>query len=160
MPQLCKVIPAASISKNRIDPARRVYLAVGYPNSKNKVKWQDRSIVPHRATYYSNFKEHKELFENLGISSESHLSIAYNRKALDADYNIVNAIHPRGISGGPFFDLGRIVSRDDLHRETPLDPLLSGLVIEYHKDHKAMLAVKIDKILDMIDSTVWKAPAR
>ncbi|TIK68272.1 hypothetical protein E4416_00630 [Stenotrophomonas maltophilia] len=151
--EFCKVIPAKSISKNRIDHDKRVYLAVGYPNSKNKVPWQGHKIVPQRATYYSTFKEHKTLFDKLGISHETHLSIAYDRKALDEDYNIVNAINPKGISGGPFFDLGRIVSKDDLGRQTALDPLLSGLVIEYHKAHKAMLAVKIDTILARIDST-------
>ena len=64
----------------------------------------------------------------------------------------VDTFGPRGLSGGALLDLGEFTSPDSYARRPSRSALLSGIVIEYHGDHRALVAVKIGTIVDGIRS--------
>ena len=58
--------------------------------------------------------------------------------------------HPfgaKGLSGGALLDLGEFTSLDSYDRDPRGSALVSGMVMEYHKEHRALVAVRIDAIV-------------
>jgi hypothetical protein len=131
----------------------RLYLALGYPNSKNKkVNHQNRSVKPHYLKYSSTVKPNSALCQKLGISGEQHYFLDYNSKhSKNSEGLIVNSVGPRGISGGALIDMGNISKPEQYILGMPCSGRLAGMLIENHKEHKAMLAVKLDFIIEKIE---------
>jgi hypothetical protein len=156
-------ITEQDISKNRVATTGRVYVALGYPRSKNKkVNPISKRITPKFARYYSTGKPFQELFKSLNLSGNEHIAIGYGTQSVDSDGNKDNSFHPRGLSGGPLIDLGKAVSREDLQRTTPFEGVLAGMIIEKYDDHEALVSVKIDAILESIKNAraqrAWRGP--
>ncbi len=139
---------------NRASTVGRVYLVLGYPRSKNK-KADPKSckLRPKINKYYSTGKAFPGLFSSLGQSGQEHIAIDHANRALDAEGVGVNSVYPRGMSGGPFIDLGRNSSPGDLARKTPFEGRLAGMLIEKYDERDALLAVKIDLIVNAIRAT-------
>lgn len=137
------------ISHNRISENGRFYIALGYPNSKNKkhdnVK---RSVTPRRASYTSGSKT-DALAPLLGLEPSEHLVLTYDKQSYDEDFTVVNSAHLRGLSGGPVFDIGSPVSVDAMVFGLPT-PILSAMVVEYRKANRALICVKSHLILEAI----------
>ncbi len=130
----------------------RLYLALGYPNTKNKqIDTQGKSVTPHYMKYASTVKPNETLCKKLGVSGKDHLFLNYNPKySKDELGKIVNSIAPRGISGGALIDMGNIARPDSYVPNASWKGQIAGMLIENHRDYKAMLAVKIGVIVEQI----------
>ena len=56
------------------------------------------------------------------------------------------------VSGGALLDLGEFTSPNSCARDPNRSALLSGMVIEYYRDHRALVAVRIGTIVNGIRS--------
>ncbi len=83
-------IPERLVSHNRVLENGRFYIALGYPNSKNKkhdnVK---RSVTPRKASYTSTSKT-DALSPQLGLNPSEHLVLMYEKQSYDEDFNLIN----------------------------------------------------------------------
>jgi hypothetical protein len=130
----------------------RLYLALGYPNTKNRqINTQEKSVKPHYMKYASTVKPNDVLCKKLGVSGKDHLFLNYNPKhSKDEAGKIVNSIVPRGISGGALIDMGNIAKLDSYIPGASCKGQIAGMLIENHRDCKAMSAVKVGVIVEQI----------
>ncbi|AON09687.1 hypothetical protein A6681_28030 [Pseudomonas aeruginosa] len=75
------------------------------------------------------------------------LKFAKKSKAFTGE--ITSSITPQGASGGVLIDLGRI-DLQSLSPSAQFTPRLAGILIEHHAASKAILAVKIQSIIEAI----------
>lgn len=145
------------ISENELasgqeNPQGRLYLALGYPNSKNKkLNVQQKTVTPKYLRYSSTVKPNASLCEKLNITGNEHLFLDFcSKQSKDSDGNIVSSIKPTGISGGGLIDMGLVSKPENLSIGASNIGKLAGVLIENHREHKAMSAVKIDVIMNQI----------
>jgi hypothetical protein len=97
-------------------PERRekVYVAMGYPVSKNNKIRPDqrraRRLVPKRANYMNLQSDAAEYFEKRGMASATHIAIRRENRSLNSAREEENTIGHRGLSGGPLIDSGMQLS--------------------------------------------------
>jgi hypothetical protein len=137
------------IGDDRSSPTGRIYLMLGYPNSKNKkVDVQGKGIKPTYSKYTGIVKANPELTEKLGISGEDHLFLGFDEKhSKDSEGKIVNSINAHGLSGGALIDLGSLAAPDNFDAARNARGRLAGILIEHQSDDKAIVAVKMGVIL-------------
>ena len=154
-----KFISENDLANEQEDPHGRLYLALGYPNSKNKkVNIQKKSVTPKFLKYSSTVKSKPSLCEKLRITGNEHLFLDFDSKqSKDSDGNIVMSVKPTGISGGGLIDMGNISKPKNFLPGIPCVGKLAGILIENHKEHKAMSAVKIGVIVNQIKKSPNKA---
>lgn len=150
----------ARISHNRSPSEGRLYTALGYPVSRNKkaVNHATRSISTHVSMYTAGAEDIPELASKLGVSGFDHLFLRFERHAFTGDGARVNTFGPRGLSGGALLDLGEFTSAESYARDPKWSALLSGMVIEYYGDHRALVAVRIGTIVNSIRSSLARRP--
>ena len=138
------------ISTGNVGTKNRLFLALGYPNSKNKkINHAKKTVVPRPLKYASTIKDKPRLCKKLGISGAEHLFLDFSSKYSKAsDGQMVRSISPKGVSGGALVDMGKIPIHDQ--RNALTKGLLAGLLIENHAEHQVMCAVKIGFIVDQI----------
>ncbi len=148
-----KSIKEADVSLNRVNTVGRVYAALGFPRSKNKkANPKTKALRPKFASYASTGKQMPDLYIEIGLSGNDHIAIEHKSQSLDRDGNKVNSYAPRGMSGGPLIDLGKMVSPSDLGRATPFSGKLAGVLIEKYEAREAILSVKIQHVIHSIQS--------
>jgi len=137
---------------NNDDTEGKLYLALGFPNSKNKkINTQETSLTPKYMKYSSTVKQNDALCQKLRISGADHLFLDYDSKySKDDNGQIVNSYAPRGISGGALVDMGKTSDPKSYIPQTPCTGKIAGMLVENHKDFKAMSAVKINVIVEQI----------
>jgi hypothetical protein len=152
-------LPAARRSHNRSPVERRVYTAFGYAVSRNKdgVDHTNRSIAVTPSLHTSSAVSAPALAKKLGVSGGDHIFVRFERHAKDVEGATVNTFYPRGFSGGALLDLGDFTSPAIYAGGTRHRALLSGMVIEYHKSHRALVAVKIGPIVNGIRNALRRA---
>jgi hypothetical protein len=143
-------IRESEISLDRVSPKDRVYVAMGFPCSKNKRIRPHRTIEPKIRVYHSMWKDDPALFDELNLTGDEHLAIHHDDKARDEWGVVVNSIYPEGMSGGPLFDLGKSWHPDRVGRTPRFPGVLIGMLIEYHDMHGALLFVKVRPIFEHI----------
>jgi hypothetical protein len=145
-------LDASRISDNREPSAGRLYTAIGYPVSRNKkaVNHATRSISTHMSMYTADVEEMPELAYKLGVTGSDHLFLRFETQAFTGDGERVNTFGPRGLSGGALLDLGEFDSPESYARDPKRSALLAGMVIEYYKKHRALMAVRIGPIVNGI----------
>ena len=150
------------ISYNLKPSADRLYTALGYPVSRNKkaVNHGTRSISTHVSMYTANVEEMPELASKLSVTGLDHLFLRFEKRSFTGDGARVNTFGPRGLSGGALLDLGEFTSPESYVRDPGRSALLSGMVIEYHSDHRALVAVRIGTILNRIRIALAGQPSR
>jgi hypothetical protein len=102
--------------------------------------------------YTANAEEMPQLASKLCVTGSDHLFLHFERHAFRGDGARVNTFGPRGLSGGALLDLGEFTSPESYARDPKRSALLSEMVIEYHRDHRALVAVKIGTIVNGIRS--------
>jgi hypothetical protein len=142
----------AEIADNRILPAGRNYLALGYPNSKNKkLNIWNKTVELVAWKYSALVKPNQQLAQKLGISGRDHLFLDFDsRHSKDAAGKIINSVKPRGASGGPLIDMGFIAKPENLAPDRQLTGHLAGILIENQDRDKAIVAVKIGLVLSRV----------
>jgi len=130
----------------------KLYLALGYPNSQNKkINTHKASLTPKYIKYSSTIKPNDALCQKLGVSGEEHLFLGYDSTySKDNNGHKVNSFAPKGISGGALVDMGKISDPKSYIPQTPCNGKIAGMLVENHKEFKAMSAVKINVVLDQI----------
>jgi hypothetical protein len=109
--------------------------------------------------YTADAEEMPELASKLGVSGSDHLFLRLERNAFTGDGARVNTFGPRGLSGGALLDLGEFTSLEAYTRDPKRSALLSGMVIEYHGDRRALVAVRIGIIVNGIRGALAPRPS-
>ena len=137
------------ISHNRAPVERRYYMAMGFAQSRNRKSIDNarRGISNLVSRYSGGIIEIPALAAELGVSGEDHMFLNFEKRAQAEDNTTIDAFTPIGLSGGPLLDLGDFISESAYSTETTHRASLSGILIEYHPKHTAMVAVKIGPIV-------------
>lgn len=141
--------------------ADRLYTVLGYPVSRNKkaIDHTTRSITTRVSMYTAQASHQPRLANELGISGTDHLFLELGRRAFTGDGEQINVFGTVGLSGGALLDLGLFASQESLMRDPKYNARLAGMVIEYHKTHRVLVAVKIDAILRDVREAVASGTA-
>jgi hypothetical protein len=142
-----------------VQPSKaRLYTAFGYPLSRNKnrIDHRERSISTGISMYTAGVEVMPKLAAKLGVSGAGHLFLRFNKHSFDADGAHANTFGPRGLSGGALLDLGEFESTESYEREPKGSALLSGMVIEYHPEHDALVAVRIEVVIGTIQRALTR----
>lgn len=142
-------ITERDIVSTTADTTGHVYLALGYPNTKNrKLNAAAKYVCPQLWKYSSTHKPNQPLATKLGVLSDSHYFLGFDKKhSKDASGNIVNSIDPKGISGGALIDLGNLANPANLLGLTQCEGFLAGLLIEFHACDSTIVATRLQTIL-------------
>jgi hypothetical protein len=148
------------ISHNRISSRGRLYMAMGFPLSKNRGKVDNvrRAIRIVLWKYSADVIELPALATELGVTGNEHFFLKFQKYARDLEGTKVNTINPRGISGGALVDLGSLASISEYGHGRQCKGMLAGMVIEKHEKHRALVAVKIGTICEAIRRQRAAAP--
>lgn len=138
----------------------RLYTAIGYPVSRNKkaIDHAGRSITTRISMYTANVEEMPALAIKLKASGAEHFFLRFERRAFTGIGASENTFGATGLSGGALLDLGDFTSPESYARDPRHSALLSGMVIEYHKEHRALVAVRIDSIVRGIRNALNRQP--
>jgi hypothetical protein len=144
-------IEEGDIASNLIDPHGRGFMALGYPNSRNKkIDHTSRHIRPRVHSYGATVVHDEKFLNKLGLSGEDHILIKYERQSRDPGGEIVNSIKPVGMSGGALLDLGNLATPRSIAGLAPLRFSLSGLLIEFHQPENRIVAVRSQTIFSVL----------
>jgi hypothetical protein len=138
------------------DTSGRMYVAVGYPNSRNdkNIDHRKRQIRPAPFSYGATVVSDEAFAKKLGVSGRDHLFLKYDKRSRDVDGVVVNSIDPHGMSGGALIDMGKASAAALAANTTPSVFRLVGLLIEYHRTDRTMVAVRIDTVVGAIDDAI------
>ncbi|WP_455387564.1 hypothetical protein [Petrachloros mirabilis] len=134
---------------------QRFHVALGYPNSTNsKLNMATKSAQPKPMRHTGHLKRNAKLCKKLGISGNEHLFLDYNSKHAKDDFgHIVNAIRPKGMSGGALIQMMDAPHLNHHIGDAPCSGQIAGLLIESHRKHNVIMALRIEIILRQIE--VW-----
>lgn len=108
-----------------------LFMAIGYPNSRNKLSYRGGDKVTANAVAHTDAIATDEVTaKKLPENGRHHLFLRYGRRAIDEAGDAQNAIKPRGLSGGPVIDLGKLSSPDVLENRASTFPKLAAIVTE------------------------------
>lgn len=123
------------------------YLLMGYPGTKNKLEPRWGKI---NRNLYSITTE--KLGSNIGINTDIGVPILFEYDPKNQiDSNLKSAGRPPelyGMSGGPALELhAKYISEDELRFYVRL----TGILVEWHKRKKIIVAVCKNKLIDLIE---------
>jgi hypothetical protein len=147
-----KFIDASGISQNRGTLDGRCFMALGYPASRNKPKpiaITGTHVHGKSWSYSATAHTDAKVFNDVGAFQETHLLLKFGKKSKAFTGEVTNSITPQGASGGILVDLGRI-DPQALAPAFQSTPRLAGILIEHHAASKAIVAVKIQSIIEAI----------
>jgi hypothetical protein len=130
-----------------------VFMCSGYPNSKNKkIDRAKDSMLVRRYHYTGMFSQSMQSkFNLLGLNKSYHLIVEHDEKSFtDEKGKKTNGIALRGMSGGLITYLGRVTDLNILKGVDYGPILIAGMLIEYHKSHNSIVALRFDKIIEQI----------
>lgn len=128
---------------------KRLYSALGYPNSKNKMKKIANDLKVRGQLYsYSSFARFQPaLALKLDVSGDEHLFIDHGKYSRDESGRKVGSVAPRGLSGGAIIQAADFSDREVLLGRKPPLPRLAGVTIELYNEHQTLLGTRIDAII-------------
>lgn len=149
-----KFLRDVDASLNRADTTKRSYLVLGYPRSLNKKISATERVVRPKPWHYQNVGEapDSKTLEAIGCNLEHHLFLKYDKNVGNYDGKVIDAIYPKGASGGALIDLG-VPTPDSFHPEATCGGRLAGLFIERKSNEKLLVCINIQIILDAIRKT-------
>lgn len=126
-------------------------LALGYPNSRNKITPKRGNNLKESAfVYTSTLKFEEKLYAATGTNPEHHFLLDFCPKhSKDEDGKIVNSVHPKGVSGGGLFLIEDMATPETYWTEKPCSGKLIGILIELKREQKILVYTKL--------STIFKA---
>lgn len=142
------------VSHNRVDSLTRMYIASGYPMSKNrnKIDNANNSIVSVLWKYAANVVNLPDLANEMGLSGNDHFFLKYEKYSRNSEDQKVSSLSPIGLSGGALIDLGNFAAIETYDTKSSFYGRLAGVLIERNKKHRAIISVKIQKVLQAIRS--------
>jgi len=151
-----KFLSKSDFGHNKVPPSGRLFMTVGYPLSrnKNKIDYSEKTIRSLAWRYTGPVENIPELSKKLGVSGEDHLFLKFNKNSTKLYGGKVSSINPRGISGGALIDIGNFSDMTEYADGRECKGLLAGMIIEKNKKHRALIAIKIQYIVDAITKIV------
>ena len=128
-----------------------VYMAVGYPLSKNrrKINPMKHKMTPVRVRIVNTLLGQAE-YGGLGLNSEVHRVLKYSPEdCVDDDGLRMAGPVPIGMSGGGLWRVGRYGRPQDLV-DPRHQPRLVGVLIEHRKACRAIVATRMSLVMDII----------
>lgn len=120
-----------SIDWNPRPISGHLFSAFGFPNTRNKITERSSTKVkPEALQHTDHIVDDPTSAKKLPDGGIHHLHLGYGRRANDADGNAQNAIKPRGMSGGPLIDLGKLSDPEVLEGRASTVPKLVAIVTE------------------------------
>jgi hypothetical protein len=100
-----RFVNAGDVSQNRVSTVNRLYMAMGYPISRNKrgVDKARRKIKTVLRKYSSKVIELPKLVAELQVSGDAHFFLQFEKRSQDASGARVTTFNPVGLSGGAFW---------------------------------------------------------
>jgi hypothetical protein len=140
----------SDFSHNRMQSTRRLYMAMGYPYSRNKrgVDQGSRRITPTVRIYTGRVVQVPKLAAKLGVSDASHFFLHFEKISHLEDGCKTNTFSPYGMSGGALVDLGEIDSISQ-HSQSAVGHV-AGLLLEWHKQYRVIVAIKVQHVIKAI----------
>lgn len=130
-----------------------LYCVYGYPNTKNKMRWRNTRVKATSVLHTDAAVDAPEVARKLPGKGEHHILIRYGKQVLDQGGRKTNSIRPKGMSGGPVVDLGRLSDPNILAGLEPLLPLVTAIVIE--KDQAGpIITTKMSVVRTIIDNLI------
>ena len=105
----------------------------------------------------SNAVSEPKLTRRLNSREDQHIFVRFAKHAQDADGVEMKTFYPEGLSGGALLDLGDFTSYDIYAGDTKHRARLAGVIIEYHEDRRALVAVKIGPIVSGIRNALARS---
>ena len=126
-------------------------MIMGYPRSKNRKGIDNpRKLINSTLwTYVSRSVEEADAASILGLPSGDHLLIEFDhKKSINPDGIGTRSITPTGASGGAMFDLSKLDDPERLARPACCEAKLAGILIEYRRRNKVIVATGMRRVLD------------
>lgn len=145
-------IDESQFSKNRVPLKNRLYLAAGYPFSRNKknVNNISKSIKPSLSKYTAELTEEPAVAQEYGVSGTKHLFLKYQKFSETGSGEKQKTFSPVGLSGGPLIDLGNFASPERYVPRSKVTGYIAGMTIELMRKHNVLVAVRIQVIVEAI----------
>ena len=125
------VVAESMIDWNGAANPGHLFMAIGYPNSRNKISYRGGTkITPAVISHTDAIVSDNVTAKRMPGGGQHHLFLRYERRAIDAIGDEQNAIKPRGLSGGPLINLGKLSSPDVLENRKSTTPMLAAIVTE------------------------------
>ena len=131
----------------------RLYTALGYPNTMNRVGWKERKarkIRPEMLQYTNPFRIDEEVARELPNGGEDHIFIPYGSRWQHEDGFIDNAKAPFGMSGGAVVDCGKASTPETVAGTNEPTQRLAGIGIEFMKN-RVMIATRMAVIVPELE---------
>lgn len=142
-----KFVTETDICQSQVPSDGRIFVCLGYPNSKNKVKPRDGTKISPSLLPYASIGRPASQLPTIA-AEELHVLVDYNAKYVRDDMGRkVSATDMHGCSGGAIIDAGRF-SVDAL--SNPPELKLAALFIEGHAKQKVILGTRLMAILTAI----------
>jgi hypothetical protein len=150
---------SSRLSQNRAPHERRYYTAFGYAvcRNANGVDHERRTITFAPSMHTSGAASEPKLTRRLNSPADQHIFARFEKYAQDADGKEIKTFYPEGLSGGALLDLGDFTSLHIYAGSTRGRARLAGMIIEYHADRRALVAVKINPIVSGINTALERS---
>jgi hypothetical protein len=138
-------LPITALLSGAVPRIRKQYLVLGFPGSKSEVDVARRQV---EARPYGNLCRSvpAERYEKLGLSTDSHIVLEFNRKRVRGSTGQTQTFpEPGGMSGSPVWLLWDTEGPND-PQETPT----VGILIEHSKSEQVLVATDVGFAIEMI----------
>lgn len=145
-------VDEARLSHNKAPLEHRLYLAMGYPVSKNKknIDSVKKTIKTSLAKYTGELNVSPEIPTKYAVSGTQHLFLKYLQYSETVEGEKRRSFKPVGLSGGPLIDIGNFASPQTYIAGTVIQGYLAGMIIERIRTHNVLVATRIQVIVDAI----------
>ena len=125
---------------------------LGFPLSRNKeVNATAHSVKTTLWKYASYEKALGDSASRPEASPDCHLFVQFDKKVKDRQGTTVNAINPRGASGGAVFYIGNLGAGSTYSPDSIMRPMLAGILTKNPKNGDAIRATRTDFILGVLE---------
>jgi hypothetical protein len=147
-------IEVSGLSHNKAPLESRLYLAMGYPASRNKknVNNVKKSIKTSLSKYTGELSNDPAVSHEYGVTGKNHLFLKFHKYSETKSGERRKTFTPNGLSGGPLIDLGNFASPDRYKSDSTIAGYVAGMIIERITKHQVLVATRIQVIVEAIRS--------
>ena len=125
-------------------------MAYGFPRSKNK-KYTSGQVSLQARSYSGCGAEPDAIPAFLRRSRPRHIFLEYDERTTEGEDGVRrNVSAPAGMSGGALIDMGVFSDPMISNPSTASAPLLSGVLLEFHRKHGLMIALDVQVVIEGI----------
>lgn len=137
-----------SFDFDHVDSDDDVYLVVGYPNTRTKIRPDEHKIEIRPFLFKTDLDKASEVYQKLCLREDVNFLLNYTRKRITdlLPGNIVQGPLPKGLSGCGVWKISDPLTHD-------LDSISfypTGIIIEYSKTHHVLIGTRMRVITDCL----------